>query len=595
METVNLMKGDQEKSFPSLLGLSSSIRQRIYSHIGLVNTDRTGRLHVCQLHTSDRPEFCQFYGLLLSCRTLYEEASRVLYSSNRFAIYYGEHLSLEPLRKLTPHALSNLRYLKVVLNEASCHPARIVRSLFPDRRVDRDHRSMHHAVNGVNQHFRLGLTDHDTVLLGDEGDLKLLAEWERTVEHLSTRISPAVLDISIVCDVFDQDIDIAKRVVSPLALLPPLKNCHVRLSHIATPELSRLARDAALSACDRSRPLDQAPMSYLPASKSQPPMGSALMALPLELRLYILEHTDLVTPWKEVAWYRSPHAFAASRTRCTSSSVRPRSPGRSDCPVHHGCQFVDCWQTYPESLIGCFCRLKHSAFSSQCKCWEPPLPLFLVCRALYKEAQMVFFSQNRFVTHDRDPMGPLRAPLDRSHHRFTASFFLDEAVPRDCLGHLRLLEFFFLAIDQMVWPSEKQSDLLDWMGTITNIRDKLNLPALTIRLVIAQPTRSRATRPDKECQAILAAYDRILSPIIQLGGEGGLAGFYADFEYPWSVTDKASGNGRELFRSKKREMKERAEKAVLGPDRWKDQSSSESTTWGAGESLWMHKRTGSRR
>lgn len=501
-------------------------------------------------------------------------------------------MSLEPLRNLTPFALSNLRHLKLILNEASCHSSRNSLVQFANSNITRDHKFIPKEVNGTNQPCRLGLSDYDTVLLGDERGLKLLAEWERAVEYLSSRISPDVLDFSVVCDIFDEDIDIAERVVSSLALLPMLKNCHVRLSHVPNREMNRMARDAALRACGKFYPRDQAPISRLPASKTQSSLYSPLLALPLELRLHILEHTDLVTPWKEVKWHRTVPAFAASLTKCNPIPVAPLR-----CAVHHGCQFIDCWHTCPEPSIGCFCHRKHSAFSSHCKCWEPPRSFFLVCRTLYKEAQVVLFSQNRFVVHDSDPFRPLKAAFDRPPDRFTASIFLEEAVPQDCLGHLRSLEFVFPAYEHRVWPTEGRPDLLHWMKIITTVKEKLNLPALNIRLVMAglgsgsgrNETESRRQLSNTDGQAILAAYDRIVGPLVQLGGKDGLAGFYADFEWPWSRTEWASRKDREWVKNEKRALNERAEMLVLGKDRFGHQYTSGSNAWGAADSLWTRK------
>ncbi len=65
----------------------------------------------------------RFRGLLLTCRAIYSEAAALLYSANRFALYYSadDPDSLRPLAALTTPSLLSLSHLKIVLNEASCH------------------------------------------------------------------------------------------------------------------------------------------------------------------------------------------------------------------------------------------------------------------------------------------------------------------------------------------------------------------------------------------------------------------------------------------------------------------------------------------
>lgn len=90
-----------------------------------------------------------------------------------------------------------------------------------------------------------------------------------------------------------------------------------------------------------------------------------------------------------------------------------------------------------------------------------------------------------------------------------------------------------------------------------------------------------------EGEEILSGYDRILDPLIQLGGEGGLAGFHADFDWPWSITDdtmeKVVEDGWEWVEAEQRVLDERAERLALGDDRYEPQSRSESSTSGSAE------------
>jgi hypothetical protein len=62
-----------------------------------------------------------FHGLLLSCRTIYTEASASLYSSHWYLVRYHAAQSLAPLRALSPTSIASLTNLRVILNECSCH------------------------------------------------------------------------------------------------------------------------------------------------------------------------------------------------------------------------------------------------------------------------------------------------------------------------------------------------------------------------------------------------------------------------------------------------------------------------------------------
>lgn len=109
-------------SAPPILRLITPLRRRIYLYADLLSSDDLGLPYVFDLHGKSNPSRIGFNGLLLSCRTIYTEASALLYSANRFVIRYWDKRSLEPLRNLTPTPLLRLTFFNIVLNQASCHP-----------------------------------------------------------------------------------------------------------------------------------------------------------------------------------------------------------------------------------------------------------------------------------------------------------------------------------------------------------------------------------------------------------------------------------------------------------------------------------------
>lgn len=595
---------------PAILRLPPPVRHRIYLHTNVVpiaqiiddkyhipRSPDAFHLHprVSNLHPRNvESRYRGFSGLLRSCRTIYNEMSTLLYSSNAFFIRYWDQQSLEPLRNLTSHSLSKIKRLKIVLNEASC-PTGYGGGL-KWRMASRDHEAcpIDTRYGGGRVAWSMAFHQERATKCDSEGCLEgrniplksgqplaetVLNEWYATIGHLISCIAPKTLELCLICDVDPKDIEVAKCVVDPLARLPLLRNCHLRLSRISTATLNDLARFTVLQVCGisdaRTSMLPQLGYDISPPSRtsSATASGSRLLALPQELRLRILEFTDLITPWKEVTWSRQCRGFVASRSSCY-----PLDGQGEECPphVHHGCQFNECWDTYPNPPLGCFCRVKHSAFSSGCKCWEPPQNLFLVCRALCIDSQVIFCSKNRFVIHDFHSIPSFKIPVETQLYpfpRLAASIFLTEVVPEHCLRELRSIEFVFPPYHHDCWPQEGQEALDDWGRTIEWLSKRLTLPALTIRLCTAQPfdggddAKYHRLMTREQGEEILAAHERILAPLVRLGSDG-LARFYAHLFWPWFYTEETYERlytyDWEFLKAKDRMLKEQAEQLVMG-------------------------------
>ncbi|KAK3898480.1 hypothetical protein C8A05DRAFT_37929, partial [Staphylotrichum tortipilum] len=71
----------------------------------------------------DPPPTRDFAGLLRCCRALAVETAALLYSANRFVIFYSSrHDSFKRLRALSPTSIASLTNLKIVLNESCPEP-----------------------------------------------------------------------------------------------------------------------------------------------------------------------------------------------------------------------------------------------------------------------------------------------------------------------------------------------------------------------------------------------------------------------------------------------------------------------------------------
>ncbi|KAK4205478.1 hypothetical protein QBC40DRAFT_320306 [Triangularia verruculosa] len=528
---------------------SSWTCHRIYSFLGVASQDYQAR-HVFDLHRNHRmserlkrqKRRLEFYGLLLSCRTIYKEAAALLYSANIFIIHAESSTGpFDPLLALTTTALSSLTHLKIVVNQTSCHlKVSEVHSVSDCCLATDEPFGPGRSWCGAN-HDKL----HQAALRSTEPSaISLLKDWNTAARHLS-EISPGSMTLFFVCHVEHGDVEAGRLALAPLLRLPCLKSCHVRISKRPNLQLRRLADDAVQKSIGIAAPMTSSGVT------------SHFLNLPRELRLRILGFTDLVTPIKEVSW--DGQAYRANRPTYSM----PHQAGYNDnlqfcCrrDHHYGCQFRNCWLKPERSAdyhAGCFCRLEHTAVSSLCQCWAPPTYLFLICRTLYYETQHIFFFANRFIIHDYgDLMNPRNfaaLPWVETYPntRLTASRFLRDQVPGSSLRSLRLLELTFPAYSYHAWPTSEHTAITDWIETIEYIKDKINGPGLTLR-----------------------GYKSILSPLTRLSQDsrgGPLHRFYAHLAYHWAYTqDNLSMAGTDVqkyyrfIRCQEKRLKEEAER-----------------------------------
>ena len=620
----------------SLLLLPPHIRRRVYLHAGVARFDgrpytyyldgrkenrkaRSGKTATAGTTSSMlswmigrapeaeevRPNFA---GLLLSCRHLYTEAAALLYSANRFVIFYAQLGSLKPLRALSPTVLASLTSLKILLNESSCHQPTHSKEYPPLCCCDIE-RKWANASYCAAKFFEHDV--HRRPLLDPSFNLDLtsaklatqpmLSEWYEAAAYLSAAVGVDRLELSLVCDIDPEhqySLDVGQLAIAPLTLFPRLKNCHVRLGKKWTRPLLQLAEEAVLQARGSSHPQHHhhqpSPPTLATAALPQGcaaekhPLGDPLTNLPPELRLRILEYTDLITPWKEVTVSRAYRGYQIGHPTCTQSE--------GGCPpqIHHGCQLTNCNSGLENRLSrdvhpGCFCRRRHAAFTSTCKCWVPPTALFLVCRALCRDAQFVFFSGNRFVVHDFHALFPWDLPHEQfepsipgryyPYDRLFASDFLRDIIPVHCLGDLRFLELVFPPYEPHGWPGSERATMLDWRDTVDWIRGKVNAPALTLSLVMADfhsesgsEVRKSLTK-DQGNQIIKGGYSPILEVLRPLAREDGLSGIYVQVAYPWRWTQARASklklhfdHGRGWVAGAEQHLKKHAEEFVRGKD-----------------------------
>ena len=335
--------GNEASQPPTLLGLPPRIRHRIYLRAGVARFDGypytyylDGRKGVPRGRSEfDPPPARNFAGLLLSCRALYAETAALLYSAHRFVIFYLHPGSLGPLRALSTAALASLTSLKIVLNQSSCHHL-IDSNNYPPPCCCTDGRCGHGSYCTCSfhrdAHHRPLLDpalDSDSASSAEVTAQPMLSEWHETATYLSSSVGTGHLDLSLVCDINPDHPDalsLGRLDIAPLALFPPLKNCHVRLAKKWNRPLQLLAEEAVLQARRASSPYSR---------RSAPTIISpTITTLPPELRQRILEYTDLITPWKEVTVSREHRGYQLFRPPCTNEFGCPTR-------IHHGCRLVE--------------------------------------------------------------------------------------------------------------------------------------------------------------------------------------------------------------------------------------------------------------
>lgn len=554
----------------TLLSLPPYLRHFIYLHLDVARLDGYPYTYYLAGHKNspgrserDAPPSRNFLGLLLSCRVLYTEVASLLYSANRFIIFYTYQRTLRPLRALSPTSIAALTNLKIVLNESSCHNPINAGDYAPDCCSDRPMSRIvcaeHHG--GLHRRPLLDSLSDSAPTATRQATQAMLTEWHHTATYLSSHATTGRFELWLVCDIdptHEYALEAAQRIVAPLALFPPLKDCHIRLAGLPNRPLQQVAEEA-----------------ILPTRPNSPSRSPLLTNLPPELRLRILEYTDLITPWKEVTWCRRNRSYYIFAPPCLQ--------GVGGCPphIHHGCPLAKCTHDQdcppgPETRRshGCFCRRLHGAYTSTCKCWAPPTPLFLINRLLCHDAQTVFFSNNRFVIHDFYDLPPEslhqttpnkhlhnpRKPFDpvpttnpptnnRSypHTRYAASEFLRAIIPPPCLRHLRFLEILFPPYVPNDWPLDRRALQRDWRDTVAWARSQLTLSALAVRVVMSYPLVHPDLAQDgltsEEGEGILRGYWRAARPwreMMVVDGEGaGLAGFWVQAAWPFRGTQNS--------------------------------------------------------
>ncbi|KAK7918433.1 hypothetical protein PG985_010307 [Apiospora marii] len=328
----------------SFLDLPHALRRRIYLQAGVpVKADiilrprgfRRGDVHTqCNLA----------YNLLQTRRAVHDEVADIIYAENRF-IASGQY-GFYHLQLLSPRACATLTSLTIHL----CVKAR---ELFGPEWID----------DVAPLPLRTGCIE----------------AWQEAAAYFLAHTNPEALDLLLICDTgYSGD---TTGALQPLVdHTGSVKRCQIRLGHGQDRQLCSLARDVALRA--------QRPPPDEDENDDKP---FRFMDLPPEIRLQILEHTDLMTPLGQVEWRadRGYNAVWNRPTRCSTGGERER----------------DAWLTFNPCLVdrdtrhtGVVCSVRDIGYTSRCQCWKPPgADIMLVSRAMYRMAMTTLYGRNRVI------------------------------------------------------------------------------------------------------------------------------------------------------------------------------------------------------
>jgi hypothetical protein len=509
----------------TFLDLPLHIRERIYNDA--CREERHWVRETIFIWDYEYGDFNIAASLMLTCRTVYNEVFRFVYSRNRIVIYGGTQEGLNVLRRISNQALG-------VLSEVTVHLA-INRPATPP---------LCHFKGFAYEHCGRHCRTQAQVLALQHVHLE---RWHSVLREVLPHLPRENFRMYIICNMEAVDLDLADSI--SLQLLAPLhgrltlSSCSVQLGESPNMRLRNLAEEIALRATGHPGPVQQ---------------RLTFLSLPHELRILILRWTDLVAPRKEVEFRPGRGYWASDRGRCDVYT----------CDLS------------PEFV---FCRRAHAAFSARCDCWIMPQPLFLLCKIVRREAEQVFFRENRIVIK---PAAGINCLADATPRVLEASTYLKNVIPAHALRHLRVLEIVFSPL-KGAWLQEHEPAYRDWLSTLDFVKDKLSYSKLTLRVAFSAWAPNHASygpifypEPSEESiRGIYESYKRILFPLAVLR-EHGLVHLQLDLASPsWLHVGHGETAKDELRRRAVESTRTEIETRVMGEGHTE-------TVTGLGDSLW---------
>jgi hypothetical protein len=320
------------------------------------------------------------YQLLYVSKAIANEVSAIFYSENHFTVFRNSLGGLSALGSLSHKALSQMASLSIYLNV-----------------VEEDERGWIFGPDSFPHcHLMCSASKMDWAFRKERywDETVSIKEWQRLCKILRPNIQPNRLKLFLTCDM--ADIELSDEFLQPLLQTPTpqLRECSIRLASgflkpgntlYHTP--GSLHKLAALARLNVQQAAEQ--LTTNRSTQSFFRYGD----LPKEIRLQILEHTELVSPF-DLAWTSNqPGALAYQPHKSQFYEHRTFQYGTYEPAI--------CCQKCSPRTDACACFLRRGAFSTTCTCWTMPMHFFLVDHQMKDDAEFVFYSNNHFLVSSR--------------------------------------------------------------------------------------------------------------------------------------------------------------------------------------------------
>lgn len=449
-QSIGLSRTRRKTSF---LDLPDAVRQRIYDEADIVKDRRIYLLTMCRppvpamrVEQRELAQDAMTLSLLQTCEAVHHDVMARIVTQNLLVVLPSElEAGLRFLDRLSPDHLRLITNLEIRLQDRG----RLFYGLCP-------------SPGEIKRVRRAVLTDEKVKL------------WQEVAPRLLARLPPGKTTIRLFCDLEDKpernDTHYASAIVKPFLDAPAgiLAACEIRLGIAPSLDLTNLATEASCHAT---------------GDVHNPAIRQGVFRfsdLPREIRLNVLEYTDLVTPSCEVSWHPDTGFFV--------QWLLTLGPGDNDggAKLRRDTPFRFC--SGKGADLEAFCRARHSAFNAECHCWVNPLGLMLVSRTMYEDATAVFYSKNRIAVVGKDHglhRWTMHADPDAeaAELRLDATRFLTMFKQPAILRHLRKLEIAFPILAREKPGREfRAPDALgrDWQVALDQLAKHANLPTLSL-------------------------------------------------------------------------------------------------------------------
>jgi hypothetical protein len=453
-------------------------------------------------------EASNFLHLLLVSKAVYHELRRIIFSENAIGVSQTRFGGLRVLADSGLCAWQDLRVLVIRVQPCGCLTPYCSVEGWPAKDVEEnDHedeiRFFGLGGDAVQRHRR-------RLSSVNRHDRDMLYQWERICARITAHGQPDRLRLFLACDV--EDIDIAKRIVQPLFMLPRLQDIAITFG-LPTKNISALRQLARETVLDLLGKLHvKKPFRFLD--------------LPVELQHKILGYTAL--------------SFTNTvNVQLDGTRSAPLRPFGISCNyrIESGevqSKYIDAEKAvFPNAYEtrGLFCSLERAAFSSACECSGMPLSWFRVSRRFGDVARTVFYSKTKFRVFGwrERALEPMYPSADADTDRCAPKGFRDflRYYSHDSLRRMRKITFIFPPMDPTYMTAERKSWAL-WIETIELLASIASVPSLELTICFAshiyppEPDGNDWERfkrvGDIEEAEMQAAYRQIITPMKRLSG-----------------------------------------------------------------------------